>query len=78
MLLSMMQSPNKRVIYDLLTCIALLCQEFHPLIQTKYGGQILGLITNGMQQQVSTKVAFRSLSCLVDFCRELVSDEECA
>lgn len=49
MVMPMCQSQNKRIVYDMLTCVALMCQEFHPTIQCKYGDKILALIINGMQ-----------------------------
>ncbi|CAD8062503.1 unnamed protein product [Paramecium primaurelia] len=78
LILPLSQSQNKLIIYDLLTCLASLCQEFTPKIQINYGSQILQLIVTCMQQKISQKIQYISIACLVDFTRELVEDKEAA
>ncbi len=78
LILPYLQSPNPRVVYSCLTCLGLLIQEFSPEVQLKYGAQILQQLITITRQDNPKLISLniRAISCLINFARELVKEDD--
>lgn len=67
---------NPKVLYASMTCIALLTTEFSPELQTDHHASILPPVINILQNAEEPKLKLRSISCMINFFRELLEVDE--
>lgn len=76
MVLPFIKSSHKKVIFNCLTCIAFISVEFTPKIQAQYSHDIIPAIIELMNQEEVNELSIRAVSCLINYLRELITQEE--
>lgn len=69
-------SSNPKVQYASMHCIALLCTEFTPELQTEHHAAILPIVINIMMTNEHQKLKLQACSMMINFFRELLEFDE--
>ena len=72
---NMMNETNPILVWSILTCLAILCSEYTPIIQQKYHSQIMNFILTHMKNS-SLKIRYRAVSSVINFSQNLSDTDE--
>ena len=78
LILPFLKASHPKALFSCLTCIGLLCDEYCPELQQRFGNQILPALIDLMNRNDNgmIKMNLRAVSCLINFTRECLKNEE--
>lgn len=78
LILPFLKADHPKALFSCLTCIGLLCDEYCPELQQRFGNQILPALIELMNRkdQGMMKLNLRAVSCLINFTRECLKNED--